>query len=237
MAKVPLSRLQLEKQLSRKLRLLDAACRRFDLGNDDEVDSIALILRVLWNPKRRDSLMQKLHFSGHLLDATFECPPERIWNTGEVEGAGQRRAFLFGGSRDYAPAFMMSGIENARRVSFNDWWEGEVARDASDNAFSRQDLILLVADKEAAHVDNEFSQRNYQFRFEAVTSIIAVQQFPDGTLQPRLSSPVPFALRHIAFETLTSLLPNYDYDGSIYYQGLMAHMTLRLSKSVISGES
>ncbi len=226
MAKALLSHSQLVEKLGRKLRLLDGACIRFDLGNDDEVEQMGIILRALWHKGSSPSLMERLKFDSTLLDATFECPPERIWSHGEVEGAGQRRAFWFGGNRTFAPAFLVKEDCDGRQVSFEEWWAGEVARDASGQSFSRKDIVLLVANKEAAHVDGELTVNQYDLRFNAIMPLVALEE--DGSVKK--ASPVPFVIRHIAFEVLHSLVENYDYDGSRHYQYGIAFASLRLSR-------
>ncbi len=213
MGKQLLSKTQLRDMLGRKLRLLRKDCVAYDQGDDDQVEAMAVILRTLWSAGQGNCLIERLAATKKCLDGTFQCPPNVV-QSGE-EPVLERRAYVLSENRDYAPCFFNQSP--ASQLPVDEWWEQEVVRDDRSKSLSRRDVVLLVADKEGAHVDDELSKPEFRLRYESGAGLSRGEPISEGKFHLRHMTPIPAIIRQIAFETLQTLDPHPEDDGSAHY--------------------
>ncbi len=109
-----------------------------------------------------------------------------------------------GGTVCYEPLCYDPSLRRDLFRPFGDWWTRLVIRDAEGNRFSRENLVLAVADQDGgAHVDSEIDE-NYA-KLSRLHSLGFT--FSKGGAEPKqwTENPVPVALRQIAAEVLWSL--------------------------------
>ena len=94
-------------------------------------------------------------------------------------------------------------FERPKHIQFTGWWKRPVAKDSSGRFWSREDLVLAVANKDGgAHVDQELPED-----YSALTrgnSFGATAHLGSAVTKPA-PDPVPACVRQIAYETVESL--------------------------------
>jgi hypothetical protein len=94
------------------------------------------------------------------------------------------------------------GLWNRRFKWFEDWWHQVVIRDTTGHTFTREELVLNMADTEGgAHVDSLGSIEQESPGFYNLAYECSLY----GGTDRLADSPVPAAIRHIAYEALVSL--------------------------------
>ena len=214
-------------RLNEQLRFIHSSGVAFDAGDESEAKRISSALRIIWktseptvasvhpakqtkkqrraNQRRSISLVAQVGFKGNLTDTSVEVP-----NT-----SGDRRLVAWGGKR---PAPLFAGHDR-RQVSFEEWWKGTAIR-AKNRSFSRKDIVLAMCEMDGGgHVDEELSDWYYGITRRGEHGVALLVPTGDGTTytQQPAPSPVGSIVRQIGHETLMSLVPAYEYDGTAQY--------------------
>ncbi|MDD5338385.1 MAG: hypothetical protein PHG35_03115 [Dehalococcoidales bacterium] len=231
--RTPLSNEEIIKSLKEQLEMLSKSCERFDRGDELEAKNIAIRLRIIWyNKGQSKGLASQLNLDEEVVDTSF-CVPRAIF-TDKDTPSDEKRLFTMGGRRVYSPVFD-DGPGGTAKVPFFHWWNGNVIKDINKNQFTRKDVILEVADTDGgAHVDSSLVSEYYALTRNETFGVIRVVPTKDPKIFTKISSPSPVAvtLRQIGHETLKTLVPDYNYNGRIFYPGpslayFSAHLTPR----------
>jgi len=191
----------LAKELVEQLQLLRSACRQYDLGFQAAAKHIALTLRLLLHHHARsNSLLHQLKLLGiDFLDTAGPLKPDNH--------APEHKLVAFAFTKKWTkflPLIATGGNpENQRSVPFDQWWPEPVLKDSKGNVFSRQELVLHVADTDGgAHVDPELDEA--YMCLSRRNSIGGTYQSSEGTV-PFDGRPELACIRQIAHELLSSL--------------------------------
>jgi len=225
--KIKLSEGHLLEQFEDALDLLFGACVEFDKGKINQFKTIGVQLRILLHESK--NCIPLLHtigvktntkfYSTNFADASRNIAPHLALVKMRVIG-GQN-----GPQLEYLPAF---NFFNAAFdwLSFDDWWTEIVIDDKRGGLFSRSRVVSCVADQDGgAHVDPSLAD-DY-FRLSRMNSLgikietsadsasltFPVVHFQESNLESfdetskslGNRSPVPAAIRQIAYEVFVSL--------------------------------
>ena len=147
---------ELKGELENQIRFLLKSCYSFDSGDHTEAKRISGILRTLLNDKSKSkskSLLGQLSQKGdfvtyyHLFDATVSTQRNFIISSLHNNAIHQ-----------YSPNFI-SDIIDKKMLQFDDWWSQKVIIDFDNNSFSREKIILSVADTDGVHTLIQGSKR------------------------------------------------------------------------------
>lgn len=236
--RICLSQQEIEDALQKQLHILHNSCEKFDksksrLDLETETLQIAVRLRILWhNTIKSKGLIAQLNLLNEVVDTAFIVPPTFVYGDSPAPPSDERRLFAIGGSRAYAPLFD-HGPAGISKSPFKQWWEGTVISDGESHKFTRKDLVLAVANTDGgAHVDSTIDAAYYKLTRKETFGIIRVVPTNDPKVFRKVETPSPVAvtLRQIGHETLKTLCPGYNYNGSCYYPGgaicwMTAHIT------------
>jgi hypothetical protein len=221
MARVPQSQAELQKHLDDQLDFLRDACNQYDSGKENRAKQIAAGLRVLFHDTRNSkSLLGQLGqiSSRKWLDSAGPIAPMNLMGSNNLAFT---RVTMTSDDGDVAPsyvpvlgdyaeipplvartAFGTASLARGTFLEFDRWW-GMIVIDDKQANFSRSDLVLAVANQDGgSHVDPAIEEtyqrltRMNSMGFMAASHKIEAAPF---------DSPVPAALRQIAFETLESI--------------------------------
>lgn len=191
---------QLRKQYKFLCRSTQAAIN----GDLDEIDRIALALRILFHTKGRSkSLLSQLMPEIQMLDtcSNIPLPPD----SGEIIKQGYKPIQCFRGGMvcmTFGPnVWTLTPSSTPAWISAEDWWNRILFIDGNIE-FSRKKLILCVADTDGgAHIDKELEQCYF-----ALTRLgsVGIQFFIDGA-QHFPNGPEKVILPHIGLEVVSSL--------------------------------
>jgi len=218
-----LSLRELEEALQEQLKMLRKSCEDFDRGDVFEAKRIAVHLRILWhNTQQSTGLASQLNLANEVVDTAFVVPPTFVNSESPEPTSDERRLFAIGGSRAYVPLFD-HGPAGVSKAPFTHWWEGTVISDGEGHKFTRKDLVLAVVNTDGgAHVDPKLDLAYYALTRKETFGVIRVAPTDDPKVFKKVETPSPVAvtLRQIGHETLKSLYPGYNYDGSNFYPGV-----------------
>jgi hypothetical protein len=220
--RIPLKQKELQEQLAIQLKLLRKSCENFDHGDELEALHISVSLRLLWHNKgKQKGLVSQLNLVNEVLDTAFLVPPTFITEGIPEPPSDEYRLFAIGGSRAYKPLFD-NGPAGIFKTPFEQWWKGNVLSDIEKHKFTREDLVLEVAETDGgAHVDPALTPSYYALTRKETFGWIRAVETKDPKVFERIKTPSPVyvILRQIGHETLRTLCHWYKYDGSLFYPG------------------
>lgn len=222
---------ELRAHIVEQMSFLEASAHLYDMGRTAEAKRLAVAIRVLFHTNRNRQGRVTSHGlvdqvmgleQVRLLDTAGEADPFNLmpaclltWMTMTVENGSVSAAYTayldtYPRGRIEPPQVLvaveaklghpLAAPGTVRR--FDDWWTTAVVRDDTGHPFSRRDLVLALANKDGgAHVDPDTGDA--YGRLSRSNSLGWVLSADAGDALP-LSSPVPSAVRQIAFEVLTS---------------------------------
>ncbi len=141
------------EDLTEQLGFLKASMDAYDAGNESEAKRLAVTIRVLAYGQRGGSLLEQLDLKSAVrflsVGKIYSAPsPMNALVSIRVEATER------GPSIRYVPIPRdHSGMTQRRWVHFDTWWQEPVVRTAKGLEFSRNDLVLLMANRAGgAHV-------------------------------------------------------------------------------------
>lgn len=200
MAKVSLTKRDLEAHLADQIQLLELSAENFDQGTTAEYRRLAVGIRVLvHHTSKSHSLLSQLDRG----DISFEDTALPLPPTTVRPHNGLTTAVIGGPNQGHAAALGPS----TRSVSFQEWWNAEVLRDIGGRRVTRRDLILTAANQDGgSHVDPELDEVYADISRE--NSMGTFFQTPRG-LNP-IQGIERSAIRQIAHEVLLTLKPGFS---------------------------
>jgi len=165
---------------------------------------LALHIRTLVrDTPRSKSLLGQLGsaFTWTFVDSVI-VPLETITDQGPYHGL--MSIHMAGGKVEFEPLCFSETDRPARRRSFLDWWTRMVMRDTKGGRYTREDLVLVVANQDGGgHVDPSIDEAYGDLSRDGSLGITFEVTGP----QPRrwTQNPVPPAIRQIAQEVLWTL--------------------------------
>lgn len=143
----------LKELLKEQINFLKSSCVSFDDGFSGEAKRIATVIRVLvHDTKNSHSLLNLLNLKNiEFYNSSYKLEPS---NSCTHIGLVFMRIELVNNGSEYLP-FLDDVLPDSNRLDkFENWWSEIVIKDKNHNSFSREDIILLVSNKEGgAHVD------------------------------------------------------------------------------------
>jgi hypothetical protein len=199
---VPLT--QIEEQLGDQLNFLRRSNSAFDSGDTSEFRRLATTLRVLFHSSRNSrSLIEQLDLTSiHYPSYAWKTDPQNLLTETslaltEISDGEDGTKFL---------PVLNSGPFPPRFLDFPPWWNEPILRDERREFFSRSDFVRTIADQDGgAHVDPEIETKYHRLLNENSIGWIATS--PTGEKPIKRIERV--YVRHIAFEALIALEPQY----------------------------
>ena len=161
MGKMPRPQADLQRELLEQLQLLQHSCGSYDAGLVPAGKYIAVSLRILLHDRgtRSQSLLGQMGLrSGDYVDSTSKFSASNLLPhcdllLAETVATGK-----------FEPAVLIPALGRSpyplRSTPFETWWTDVVLKDAAGGSFSRQQLVLHVADTDGgAHVDPELHEK------------------------------------------------------------------------------
>jgi hypothetical protein len=214
---------ELNEEFNIQKTFLLKSCYDFDIGQHFEAKRISVILRALLKDKGQSvSLLKQISRKNMFLSYTYLHSEE--FNTQQ----NFLLCMLTNPIHPYLPNFISEAFSK-KEMPFGDWWSEIVIKDMAGNTFSREKIILSVAEQDGgAHIDPTINKDYYELTRENSQKVFFSigdfsngfpQTFPKGALQP-LIPPVWHTLRQIAHEVIETLGVDYNYDPRQYYNGV-----------------
>jgi hypothetical protein len=211
------SQAELLGHLREQVDFLRSSAERFDAGYTSEAKRLATHVRVLLrDTPRSKSLLTQLGatFKWKFVDSVI-VPLEHVAADGVYHGLAAIRLETTpsGGDAKFVSLYGSGETDPAPvRRTFHDWWTRMVMRDATGVQFSREALIVPVANQDGgAHVDPTLEDA---YAGLSRRNTIGITFGFDGP-EPRqwTDNPVPPSIRQIAQEVLWSLEEQGLADG------------------------
>ena len=195
MSRQSLSQEELSQQLCAQIRFLRKSCEEFDRGEVSEGKRIAIQIRILvhHHPPNSHSLLVQLGYRDVLKFVS------------RAEASANRRMprllnIALGKPLRYSPKLNEG---QARLLSFDTWWDETVLTDADGTHYTREKLVLSVADMDGgAHVDPKMDHQYWKLSRQ---NRVGLQVTKGGKAFQWHENPVLPSLRHIGFEILETL--------------------------------
>lgn len=216
--RIPQSTSELEQHLSDHIGFLKGSADAFDRGLDGEAKRLAVSLRVLCHDTGSShSLLGQLA----LLSKPFVSTaiPFDARNVSTHNGL----AMIAARGRETVYIPMLDTVPMHRRMSFADWWGEIVFVDDRRGKVSRKGLVLAVANQDGgAHVDPALNETYARLsRHNSLGWVIKA-----GAEELPIPKPERAAVRQIAHEVLSSLVPGYKKEqtqrAEMFFGGAMA---------------
>lgn len=195
---------ELKSHLKEQIQFLIRSCESYDKGFESEAKRLAVVIRVLLHDTSRSkSLLNLLKMKNILFyDSTVDLPPNVLFaQTGLV------RMQIGSSSNElkYIPPLDNDPPERVnKKVPFTNWWNKTVFFDINRNKFSRNDLILAIANKDGgAHVDPDLNEAYANLsKFGSLGQFFLIK---NGVKEYFNEGPELPSIRQITHEVLKSL--------------------------------
>lgn len=195
------------------LGLIDALCVSYDSQENDILSlSISTAIRVLvHDTKNSTSLLKHIgkKESQKYLSTNITTPKESVHlglvrriNVGVSDGGGGEAKYWPLCDERYFPA-----PSTEVYLEFDKWWEEEIFVSPKSYSLTRKDLVLAIANKDGgAHFDAKVEEKYDHFRktWSGGTQLVGRNS---GIGRGYDNIPTYPAIRQIAYELLTTLLP------------------------------
>ena len=202
---------ELEGHLKEQLQFLMTSANLYDKGNKSEAKRLAVTIRLLLHDTRDSiSLLSQLGYKDKLfLDTSnYEVYKKTPWDVLVYTGLIGTSLVPYENKIEFIPILVPREDNSIQWREFELWWKMVVIKDTLGTTFSRRDLILNMANKDGgAHVDPVI-----KLEYAALTrqNSLGVTGQVGKFQQPRpIPHPEKAAVRQIAHEVLSSLIPNY----------------------------
>jgi len=193
---------ELDKHLKEQIDFLKSSCDAYDDGNKEEAKRIASTIRTLVHDTGRSkSLLSQLGIKDKLKfhDSSFEEKPK------DGIRIGTYAALVAISPRGYFPSLDDSLGKN--NVNFSDYWNKAIFIDQENNTFSREDVVLYLANKNGgSHVDPSLDEKYAKLsRQNSIGWKAGV-----GDKLSEMTGVELAAMRQIGHEILKTLVPDYS---------------------------
>lgn len=210
MPKVPQTNEELKKQLNDQLDLLTIHCASYDAGKTIVAKSIATSVRVfVHDTKNSTSLLRQLSLKSNKFFDTSISPEggPGLENTTRVGSFCGLIGMALGGKQTYMPFLDEAPPNIAGYVEFDDYWNRVIFIDNFNNKFTREEIILAVANQDGgAHVDPDIDEK---YRKLARENSLGWKGSTDGKIWNDLDGSELVAVRQIGHEILRTFLQDY----------------------------
>lgn len=201
MTKYKQSKEELRQHLAENLGFLKASAAAFDAGFHGEAKRLALTIRVLvHDTEKSKSLLNLLGIKASMgfFDTAHDVDPRNLMSSHGLVGL----RIGSGGGGYFAPLDEnMPGRPN-KFVFFPAWWNKVVIADSKKIHFSRNQLVLALANKDGGgHVDPTLDE-NYA-NLSRNNSVGWV--YSNGATEKPMEGVELFSVRQIAFELIKSI--------------------------------
>lgn len=191
--------------LAEQLDFLRSSAAAYDRGIEHEAKRLSATIRTLVHDTGRSTSL--LHHLGVKNRVGFvdRGPPEPPPGGGHVIHFGVcivRMQMVPGGDVRYQPVLGNPSPERVHPpMSFKDWWRAPILRDQQGNSFTREELVLALANKDGgAHIDAALDEA-----YEALTRDNSMGFTQGEDNRPITNSLVHASVRHIAYELLETI--------------------------------
>ena len=197
------SKPDLLQALQEQFRFLARSSAHFDDGDEAEAKNLAVILRKLLHDDGRQcvSVLTQLCERDRLqyIDTAPQVDAKNLMPMCGL--AGRQTLPDESGARWLATLDQQPPERTGRMSEFGHWWRSDVTRDARHNLWSRQRLVLVVANEDGgAHVDAALSESYHALARENAMGWRFHPPGDDSGGVPFLNSPVLASIRQIAWE-------------------------------------
>ena len=194
----------LQEHLKEQLDFLESAGESFDNGDHKQAKLMAVNLRVLLHDTpKSNSLLNQLGIKDTVLFYDSASKPSNVIETysGLVyKGVGPE------GGIYVPPLDELPPNQQFNMVKFDEYWVAPIFKDSKGNVFTREDLVLAIANKDGgAHIDPELEESYVDLTRNNSLGWIYGNDAESGPLKDASLS----AIRQIGHEVLKSLIPNY----------------------------
>ncbi len=203
--KVPRDQRELAVLFNEHLDFLRSSAAAYDAGKFHESKRIAASIRLLVHDtsQSKSLLLQLGRKSEKFLNTSVPINENELTSqsglTVTMIGAGEA-------SMHYHP-MLDDSYGSTKLVDFNEWWEGIVFVDQLKNKFSRQDLILKMANEDGgSHVDPGLTEKYHKLTRENSMGGLITDQ--DGQWKA-IEGPERAAIRQIGHEFLKTFDASY----------------------------
>lgn len=177
-------------------------CKSIIDDDIDEIDRIALCIRILFHESSNSkSLLKQISPSIEILDTS----PNTSFEI-EKESTDKISNFWYGGLVKLTSSnfYELAPSKTPNYVPIDDWWERVLFVD-NNNSFSRQNIVLTIADKDGgAHVDNKLPLDYYnlsRFGSNGMSFFLegkkVIPQGPEKIILPHIGREVAWSLRKV----------------------------------------
>jgi hypothetical protein len=190
--------------LKEQIAFMQESAISYDSGFESEAKRLAVVIRVLvHDTSQSTSLLTLLGRKRQMLfyDSASKYDPR---NPATSNCLTVMKLSATEAEYDAPLDDLSSGRDKNRKRSFDNWWERLIIYgDNKNNAFTRKDLVLAVANKEGgAHVDPTLDQRYADLsRFNS----LGWKLFVHGEEKDFNNTPILPSIRQIAHEVLRTL--------------------------------
>ncbi|THD34727.1 MAG: hypothetical protein E7773_13755 [Sphingomonas sp.] len=192
----------IEEEFRAQLGFLRSSCEAYDRGETDEFRRIALAIRVLvYDRGQSQSVISQLGLTN--VPFISYCPS---LNPANLLSEAPLVMVQIGADIAYRP-LLDEGPFPPSVLALPAWWEQPVFRTAEGEVMERNGFVLFVANQAGgAHVDPELDEQFHRIANENAAGWIGTvngESFPLEHLEKAY-------IRHIGFETLKSLEPEWE---------------------------
>ncbi len=197
------SKEELNEQLKEQINFIKISAGVYDQGYSKEAKRIALAIRVLvHDTEHSHSLLKQLNI---LNNTQFVDTSEKRIKDDKVKTAWHGLTLIY--ANKHIPILDWN-IESAKKINFENWWNGVVLIDFLGNEFTRKQLILYVADQDGgAHVDPKLDEI---YALLSRDNSLGQKYTRDGKTFEDFKDAHLAAIRQIGHEIIKTLFPNYS---------------------------
>jgi hypothetical protein len=164
--RIPLTRVEIVEQLADQEMFLASDCSAFDEQSQSYARKISVTLRVLLHDTQNSASVLALlgyKFAWQWLDTAGPLNPRNMMSENAL--VRQRMTMTeVGPVSSYEPVLddiAPFDLERRRWRTFENWWTDPVVKDGDNTFFSRQDLVLALANRDGGgHVFDGVEHRD-----------------------------------------------------------------------------
>ncbi len=205
MNKVVILTEELKEHFQEQTNFIRKSAHAFDGGDISEGKRLALHLRtLLYDTKNSKSVLGQLEVKNdiHFLNSSSDYNPKNLMPHIGLVRLVATSIIPANFTCQYAP-LLNEFRHRYKWCLFDEWWAKQIViKDQQSNQFTREELILFVANQGGgAHVDPKISQK-----YHAIKNNSVGWNYSNGTTQKSFEDVELVSIRQIAFEFLESMI-------------------------------